>query len=348
MAAEGRRRAWAIPLLALCLALMVALHYYAIFFLVPLAVAEVVRSRTGGKVDFAIWAAMVPAPLILGLHYVLLVSGQDYGTNFWAQPSFGAIVSFYERFLLPPLMLGGLALLIAALVPRSSVDPRERMQVVAFPLHEWVAIAALVLLPPVVIVVSMYTTHAFFERYLLWAAIGFALLGAAALAALARNRVIAAVSLIAIAIVSIARLEIGPVFGPALLPSAEVVHQELEALAQDGDEPIVVGNAHAFMELSYYLKPPLRERLVFPLSRDLDLRYRGFDTDAMTLGPLAERAPIRVVPYAEILAGNKRFLLVSTPADYLAQHLMSEGYRVTPLQSATTLYEVQSPDVSPG
>ncbi len=49
MAAEGRRRGWAIALLAVCLALMVALHYYAIFFLVPLFLAEVVRWREFGK-----------------------------------------------------------------------------------------------------------------------------------------------------------------------------------------------------------------------------------------------------------------------------------------------------------
>ena len=45
MAAEGRRRALTVTLLAFCLALMTALHYYAIFFPVPLAVAEIVRCR---------------------------------------------------------------------------------------------------------------------------------------------------------------------------------------------------------------------------------------------------------------------------------------------------------------
>ena len=49
MAAEGRRRGWAIAALAVCLTLMVALHYYAIFFLVPLFLAEVVRWRISGN-----------------------------------------------------------------------------------------------------------------------------------------------------------------------------------------------------------------------------------------------------------------------------------------------------------
>jgi hypothetical protein len=98
------------------------------------------------------------------------------------------------------------------------------------------------------------------------------------------------------------------------------------------------------MELSYYLDPPLRDRLVFPLSRDLDLKYRGFDTDVLTLGPLSRIAPIRVQTYEEVLAQNKSFLLAAFGHDYLPQHLTASGYRVTPLHDATTLYEVQAPE----
>jgi hypothetical protein len=342
MAAEGRRRGLTIALLAICLALMVALHYYAIFFLVPLFLAEVVRWRTAGKLDFGIAAAMVPAVLVLGAHYALFVASQDYGTHFWAQPSLGAIAPFYERFLLPPLILGGLAFFVVALLAGASAQQRAHTQMMTFRLHEWTAIVALALLPPVVIVVSMVTTHAFFERYILWTVIGFAVLGAAGLSAAVRGRAAVGVALIAIAIAATARLEIEPVFGAPVLPTAEGMRQELDKLATDGSEPIVVANAHAFMELSYYLDPPLRERLVFPLSRDLDLKYRGFDTDALTLGPLSRRAPIRVKAYEEILGENKSFLLAATKYDYLPQHLAQAGYRVTPLRDATMLYQVQA------
>jgi hypothetical protein len=172
--------------------------------------------------------------------------------------------------------------------------------------------------------------------------IGFSALGAAGLSAAVRGRAAVGVGLIFISIAAMARLEIGPLFGTPILPTAEGVRQELETLASDGSEPIVVGNAHAFMELSYYLRSPLRERLVFPLSRDLDLKYRGFDTDALTLGPLSRRAPIRVEAYEQILADNKSFLLAAFEHDYLPRHLTSAGYRVTPIPNATTLYQVQS------
>jgi hypothetical protein len=65
-AADGRRRILAIPLLAFCLALMTAMHYYSMFLLVPLFLAEMVRWRTSGKLDFAIIAAMAPVLLVIG------------------------------------------------------------------------------------------------------------------------------------------------------------------------------------------------------------------------------------------------------------------------------------------
>jgi hypothetical protein len=343
MAAQGHKRAWTVPLLALCLSLMVALHYYSIFFLVPLLLAELVRWRTSRRVDLGIAAAMVPAPLVLGLHYALFVADQDFGAYFWAQPSLGGIVSFYERFLLSPLILGGLALLVAVLLAGSSLH-RDSTQRTTFPPHEWTAIAALVLLPPVVIVVSMYTTQAFIERYILWAVIGFAVLGAAGWSAVVRGRAAVGVALIVIAVASAARLEIGPLFETLVLRTAEGLRQELTAVAREGAEPIVVANAHAFLELSYYLDSPLRERLVFPLSRDLDLQYRGFDTDALTLGALSRRAPIRAKPFDEILAENTTFLLAATERDYLQQYLTATGYRVDPVRDATMLYRVQAPD----
>jgi signal transduction histidine kinase len=212
------------------------------------------------------------------------------------------------------------------------------------PLHEWTLVAALVLLPPVVIVVSMYTTHAFIERYMLWVVIGFALLGAAGLSAAVRGRAAVGVALIGIAMASIARLEVGPLLETPVLRTAEGMRQELDKIARDDSELIVVANAHAFMELSYYLDPPLRERLVFPLSRELDLQYRGFDTDALTLGPLGQRGQVPVKAYDEILAENQRFLLAATQHDYLAQHLASSGYDVTPIPGTTMLYRVQAPD----
>ena len=341
-AADGHRRGSAIALLALCSALMVALHYYAIFFLAALFLAEVVRWRTIGRIDFAVATALVPGALVLGLHYALLVAGQDYGTYFWSQPSFRSIVTLYERFLLPPLIFGALAFVAAAVLPRSSPGPRENAT--TFQLHEWTVIAALIAMPLVVIVVSMFTTQAFVERYVLWAVIGFSLLLAACLSAAVRGRAAVGVMLIAVATAATVRLEIGPLVETPVLRTNETVRQELEKFAQGGLEPIVIANGHVFMELFHYLSPPLRERLIHPLSRELEVQYRGYDTDALILASLAEPARIPVRAYDDALRDHKSFLLAAIEGDYLPQHLTAQGYSVTRLQDATTLYQVEAPN----
>jgi hypothetical protein len=342
MAAEGRKRGWAIALLALCCALMVALHYYAIFLLVPLALAEAVRWRDTGRPDLGVWAAMLPAPLVLASHYVLFVASQEYQAHFWAQASLADIAAFYARFLLPPLILCGLAFSVGAFLPGSSAHRSEQKE--TLPLHEWTAVVALVFMPAVVVLVAMFTTHVFHERYILWAVIGFALLGATALSVAVRGHAAVGVVLAGLALAGLARLEIGPLLERPVLREGEGVSQELSAIASDGAEPILVANAHVFMELSYYLAPPLRERLIYPLSRELDLKHLGFDTDAISLGSLGRRAQIRVKAYDEVLADRKSFLLAAVEGDYLPQHLTDKGYRITPLRGATTLYHVQAPD----
>jgi hypothetical protein len=62
--------------------LMVALHYYSIFFLVPLVLAEVVRWRVSRKVDLVILGSMVPAVGILAVHYPLIAAGRRFLPHF--------------------------------------------------------------------------------------------------------------------------------------------------------------------------------------------------------------------------------------------------------------------------
>jgi hypothetical protein len=339
MAAEGCHRTWALLLLACFASLMVALHYYAIFFLVPLAIADIVRWRAERRVDLGTWVAMLPAALVLAAHYALLVAGQDYQAHFWGTPSFEDVALFYARFLLPPLILCALAFVAARLFVRPSRDLKERKP--SLPIHEWTALAGLAVMPPVVVVVSMYTTNAFVERYILWAVIGFAVLAGAGLCTVVRGRAAAGVALVALSLAAIVRLELRPLIQLPVLRDGEEVRRELTAIETDNAEPIVVANAHVFMELTYYLGPPIRERLVYALSRELDLKYRGYDTDALSLGPLAQRTQIAIRPYEQILAVNTRFLLAATEEDYLPQHLAAVGYRVTPVGRAKTLYQVE-------
>jgi hypothetical protein len=216
------------------------------------------------------------------------------------------------------------AVVILALLPNSLAYPSTHRA--GMLVHEWVAVGALTLMPSVVIVVSRYSTHAFVPRYALWAVIGFALLVAALLCKSVRGQAAVGVTLLGVLLVGVALYAICyPGGNTPYLRAAEAVRQELEILA-DGPEAIVIPDSNVFMELSYYEKPRLRERLVYPISSDLDVHYRGYDTDALIISSLSRRTKLHAKEFAEIRAEYHRFFLAATASDYLPWHLWLFGF----------------------
>lgn len=340
-AVEGRRRILAIPLLALCLALMTAMHYYSIFFLVPLFLAEMVRWRTCRKLDFGILAALAPAVLVLGLHYPLIAASKQAREHFWSPAIWGSIPAFYAAYLVPILRTCVPALVVLATISIASDDRSARRPGLRLP--EWVAAAALSVMPLGVIVLSKYTTHVFVARYALWAVPGFAILVASLFCWAARGQFAVGVSLLGVLVVLTALGEVRDLRAEPVLREGETVRRALASLP-DGAEPIVVADIHVFMELSYYSERRIRARLVYPLSRDLELRYLGSDTGSLVLSALSRRTTLRIIDYDAVLAAHPRFVLAAWPHHYLLFHLLKEGYRAVPIGSShgTVLYEVES------
>ena len=154
LAAEGKRRAVALPLLAFCLALMTAMHYYAIFFLIPLLLAEVVRWRMSGKLDFGILAAMAAVPLVLGLHYPLIAS-KPFQVHYWSPAVWSSVPLMYSTYFMDICLLP-----LAMLAVFSTMPSDRRVSRAALTPPEWVALATFALMPLCVLVLSRYTTHA--------------------------------------------------------------------------------------------------------------------------------------------------------------------------------------------
>ena len=346
MAAEGRHRGVAVPLLALCLGLMISLHFYSIFFLFPLFLAELVRFRETRKPDFPILFAMASTLLVLGLHYPIIQASNQFIAHFWSPASLEAIEPYYTARFFPLLQISSLAFFAIAVSPKTpTLFGTDRPPI---PPHEWVVMGAFALMPTMVIFFSTYVTHVFAGRYILWSVMGFALLTGAVLFTAVRGQVANGVILFGFLVLLIGQEEIWPLFKTAGLRESAAAYKELELLPA-GPELIVIPNTHVFMELSYYAEQRLRSRLIYPLSRDLDVRFRGTDTDAILLSALSGRAPIRVKDYDAILAENPRFLLVAATGDYLPWYLVASGYRVMPIRRAGLfypaglLYEVEAP-----
>jgi hypothetical protein len=97
------------------------------------------------------------------------------------------------------------------------------------------------------------------------------------------------------------------------------------------------------MELSYYAPAPIRARIIYPLSRDLDLHYLKEDSGALLIAALRRRDHLPVVDYDKVVAEYSCFVLAATLIDYLPTHLARIGFRVTPLDFSISpvLYRVE-------
>ncbi len=345
-ATEGKSRAVFLPLLALCLALMTALHYYALFFFVPLLLAEWVRYRRSGKFDFPLFLAMVvPVALMLALHYPFIEATKQFQAHYHARAAWSRILPWYNHFVfweLLPLPLLALALFR----PISGAWSTESRSLTR---PEWISLGAFACLPLCVVALSIYTTHAFVDRYVLWVMPAIAIFVSALLSKAARGAALVGVTSL-VMVLALITLREANTFRTRLSLSAdtEVLRRELISLPA-GSDTLVIADPHVFMELSYYGAPQLRERIVFPVSRDLYLRYFGTDSDPLLMTALSRCTGLHIMPYETLLQAHRHFVLAAlssvTPKDYLPGQLIAAGYHVAPIGASTppALYDVTAP-----
>jgi hypothetical protein len=198
-------------------------------------------------------------------------------------------------------------------------------------------------MPLIVVAFSMYTTHVFVPRYALWTVPGFAILVTGSLCWGTSRQPTVGISLLLLLVTVAGLRQVWQLQEPATLRSGATLARELAALA-DGDEPIVVADAQAFLDLSYYAQTRVRNRLIYPLSRQLDLDYLGFDTNALIMSALAHRSTLHIIPFEAVLAAHPRFVLASLSRDYMPRHLSGAGYRVEPISTSVppALYRVST------
>ena len=197
-------------------------------------------------------------------------------------------------------------------------DPRaaEGVRPKGLLLHEWVAIITLALMPPIMVAISKYTTHIFVDRHASVSVTGIAILFGALLCFAAYREAAVGVTVLGVLMVSLAMREIRPLFRTPVLQSGEAVLQGIETLT-DSPEPIVVANAPTFIELSYYAKPQLRQRLIYPLSRDLELRYKNCDTISLLMSGLSRHTKLHIQDYDAVVVTYPSFILAAESDDYL-------------------------------
>jgi hypothetical protein len=344
-AVNTTKRVLPITLLAICLMLMTALHYYSIFFLIPIGAAEMVRIRTTRKLDIAIICALASPFAVLVIHYPLIAAGRKDLLHFWPDSiaSWYQITAFYLRlFSWLPISVFLVAFLAYSVVSDQRLPPGDWER--RLPIYEWVAIILTALAPFFIVGIAKYATHVFLKRYALWAVIGLAVLTATLLYITTSAEPVVSVTVLLLLLCVLVGQNYVDFRHIRRLRESEAVQQALQRLP-DGSEPIVIGYERVFAELSYYGDPRVRERIVYPISQHLELRYRGSDVNFFQMLALSRWTNLRIVDLDQFLRRNPRFVLATGHREYLSTYLTSSGYRLTPIDTGSTpvLYEVEAP-----
>jgi hypothetical protein len=325
-AAIGRHRRWSLIGLWLGLAFAVNAHAFAIFLIVPFALAQFFQDFKQKKRDWAIWAAIVLFPVgILPVLHGEMLAGKVYGTHFWSQPDIQSIFISYQDFFFSYRSYPAVLLLIAisaALLQRRSQPRVRELQRGGFSLPELVLATSLALLP-VYVVPASFLLHIYNPRYVVSCNIGLILIAIAAVAESARRSRLAGVTLFALFLLaSIHHRVVTIVDGCQALVHPDRVHEQLQTsfnnlpwvkLLEQSRLPVVADWSNIYGEFDYYTQPELQHRLNGVTENRNMKKYVHFTTFEFNLLCFRKLLSYRVAEIEDFISEHPHFLLVEKP-----------------------------------
>jgi hypothetical protein len=340
-------------LMACSLALAGTLHYYAVFALAPIGIAEAARVLRSRQIRWSVWLALLAGLLPLVAFWPLLSYFSRYmGTHFWAEPSLLAVIKGYGRFLHLPIGLG-IALtalvsinLLMFVVSKIRQDGAGRPSKAADDelLYEHILILGLVCLPLVILAATKLVHGGMAARYALPAILAFPLAAGHFLKRMNTKAVGAFALLIVLATCyqeeSFWRERRWGRTNPGALA------ENLLNIAGHQDLPVVVLPAMAFLPIVYYTPEKLRSRLSELVDRQKAVVYLHSDSVEAQLLLLRSHVPFQTYPDFDAVArANPAFLVYSDRGSYtLWLNELARKYSVRFLESLAgrTVYLVET------
>jgi Dolichyl-phosphate-mannose-protein mannosyltransferase len=335
-----------IVVLALAVLGMMFSHFFSLFYTWPFCVAELWRSYRSRKFDWAIWIALVLPTSVLLYYLRQLRSYQSMALPPVQQASPFKIFAFFYHTLEPE----GVLLLLAVCIGLAAAFRRERqtVQTAALMTSVEAAFTAGLLTIPVVLGIGVIGIHgAFFPRYGILAAFGYALamtFFVAIYANLSRLAAVVACCILALGIAGntaiSATLDALRTWGrktaaPVQQPPIERVRPDL---------PLVAASGVTFFEMNKYESPSTLARLHYLHDRDLAIRYAHATIFEGPFLKLNRYFPLRghFDPYRRFVAEHPHFLVLGTPdypEDWLLPRLLDIHARLNYLGNFATPYD---------
>ena len=339
----GARRMLAIHGMAVAACLAVATHYYAVFVLVPLSLAQCARDWPRRRPDWPVWAALVSPVVALAWHLPLIAaSTKYYGEHHWQATLAEPLPEIY-RGLFDGLGVPVVLLLVLYWISKGDGAGKSEGRL---PAPVLLLIAGFLLLPAVGALAAKMTGSAVVMRYVLPGVIGMA----AAVAVAYSWRPLAPAAGFVLLVLFVASL------GRPI--RMEWLHNQKPAVSFDWlrankaafTGPVLVSDGHLFLLLYHYRD---RERLPFvsyPASAEMELRYLGTSEFLLNLQATAHAEPaLPFRPWVRPQAGPWRFQVLrkrGVPTWELAETIRLGG--TAKLELAGDGFELFNVEIPPG
>ena len=320
-----------VAMLALALALGEALHYYAVFSMIPFGLAECAYSLKKRGFRWRVWAALAFGTLPLVLARPLLSNIRTYyGAHFWGHYSLSAIPETYGNLLLTGAAYGSASVAVCfggviatRLLPaklfggenESDRDPVEGTLLLMF-----------VAVPLTTYVLTKVLHGAMQDRYVLPTVLGFAL-ALGSILRLARQRGTLLAALFILSAVGFHELSFWRSVHSFSFDNPAQPAEDLVQKAGYPDLLVVVSNGLTYVQLTHYESPAWKQRFVFPVDEQKELQYVGTDSMDKNLKILRLYLPQPMPDLTEFSRSNRTFLLyLEEPvhgSDWLFRYLPS-------------------------
>ena len=299
-----------------------ALHYYAVFALVPFGLAEIALYLSTRRLRLGVWLALACGLVPLAVFWPLLSAFKKYyGGHIWAGPTLRSTGTTYGWFFhisaspyrwnlviaaaVTLFLLGAPATLAIRRVRAALMEDRH--------FHEHVLVWALLGLPFVAYAATKLAHGGLDHRYVLESVLAIPLGAGYILPRLDRRiALLLAILLLSILAVQEARFwasERGH-FDKVVSPVASV--EGIVNLAGHPDLPVVVSDAGEFLPFVYYAPPDLARRFVDVVDPQQAVAYIGHDTMDKNLLALRAYYPLQVYDFQAFVSDHPSFLLYSS------------------------------------
>lgn len=330
---------WVI-LLGLSLVLAQSFHYFAVFAFLPFFLAEATHYGLTRELRRGVWIALLSGFVPLALFWPALSALQkNMGPHFWAKPTVELALGSYSWFFLTPqgepglylAAIGGVAVLFTMLAAVRKSSRGEHPA--GAPVHELALVLGLLSLPLLGFAVAALAHGAMTAKYMVPSILGFALALGFTLPTLRRwGFLLPAVTaaLLLFMIVPQERQFWSDYNGEFVSPAGFV--QDFVTAGGHADLPVVVSDAHDFLQLQHYCDPGWQKRFVVLLDPAQALAWTGNDTASRQLEILRRYTTLPIYDFQPFLAEHPAFLLYSSggglEGDWWPGRLKKDGFKL--------------------